>query len=387
MTRIVEVAIVGAGPYGLAAASHLRERGADVRVFGEVLDFWRNKTPAGMLLRSPYHGSDIGDPKSALTLQDYERSAGIRLPFPIPVEHFIDYGEWFQSQAVPDLDPSEVARVEPTRNGFRVITTNGDALEAGRVVVAAGVGTFAWNPPEFAGLGPDLVSHSLDHHDLSVLADREVAVIGGGQSALESAALLHELGAEVEVFVRAPSVVWLGRHSRLKSSRLAPLLYARPDVGPAGVSQLVARPDLYRRLPRRLQNRLSPRAIRPAGARWLRNRLQDVAISTGSTVVRAERQSSRVKLTLRDGRPKVVDHVLLATGYRVDLERYRFLPSEIVDRIVCRDGYPMLSTAFETSLPGVHIIGAPAAWSFGPLMRFVAGSNFAADRLARGITR
>ena len=387
MARPVEVAVIGAGPYGLAAASHLRERGADVRVFGEALDFWRKQTPIGMLLRSPYHGSDIGDPKAALTLQDYERSLGTQLPFPIPVERFIDYGRWFQLQAVPDLDPREVWRVEPGRERFRVVTSDGDTFDAKRVVVAAGVGTFAWHPPEFGDLGPDVVSHSLDHHDLSFLADRKVAVIGGGQSALESAALLHELGADVEVFVRAPDVIWLGRFSRLKSSRLAPLLYAPPDVGPAGVSQLVARPDIYRRLPRRLQDRLSPRAIRPAGAGWLRSRLQDVAITTGATVARAERQSARVQLSLRDGRSTTVDHVLLATGYRVDLDRYRFLPREIVDRIARRNGYPILTGAFETSMPGLHMIGAPAAWSFGPLMRFVAGSNFAADRVAKGITR
>jgi cation diffusion facilitator CzcD-associated flavoprotein CzcO len=387
MTRPVEVAVVGAGPYGLAAAAHLRERGADVRVFGEVLEFWRRQTPAGMLLRSPYRGSDIGDPKSALTLQEYERSVGIKLALPIPVEHFIDYGEWFQARAVPDLDPREVWRVEPVANGFRVVTIDGEAIEAERVVVAAGVGTFAWRPPEFGDLGADLASHSLDHHDLSFLAGQRVVIVGGGQSALESAALLHEAGAEVEVLVRSRDVVWLGRRSRLKKSRLAPLLYARPDVGPAGLSQLVARPDLYRHIPRRLQNRLSPRAIRPAGAGWLRPRLQDVPIVTDATVTRAEAKGGRAVLSVRDRGAVFADHVLLATGYRVELERYRFLPREITGRIARRNGYPVLSSSFETSMPGLHIIGAPAAWSFGPLMRFVAGSDFAAGHLAQGITR
>jgi hypothetical protein len=49
------------------------------------------------------------------------------------------------------------------------------------------------------------------------------------------------------------------------------------------------------------------------------------------------------------------------------------------------DGYPVLTAGFEASLPGLHFVGASAARSFGPLMRFVAGTGYAARALTRGI--
>jgi hypothetical protein len=161
------------------------------------------------------------------------------------------------------------------------------------------------------------------------------------------------------------------------------LLYAPPDVGPAFVSQLVARPDLYRRTPRRLQDRLATRSVRPAGAGWLRPRLRDVPIRNGVQVAGVDSCHGRVRLRLDDGTEQTVDHVLLGTGYRVDLSKYGFLAPQLVEAIDCVNGYPRLSGGFETSVPGLHIVGAPAAWSFGPLMRFVAGSGFAGRVLAR----
>jgi hypothetical protein len=165
------------------------------------------------------------------------------------------------------------------------------------------------------------------------------------------------------------------------------LLYAAPDVGPAFVSHLVAHPGLYRRMRRERQDALARRSVRPAGAGWLRPRLEAVRIRTAIEVIEARQANAAVRLRLDDGGEQTVDHVLLATGYRVDLSSYRFLSPALTRPIACVGGYPVLSDAFETSVPGLHVLGAPAAWSFGPLMRFVAGSGFAARSLARGVTR
>jgi len=239
-----------------------------------------------------------------------------------------------------------------------------------------------YRPPEFDSLPGPYASHSCEQRDLRQFARTCVAVIGGGQSALESAALLHEAGAEVEVVVRQPQVHWLTRSAKLH--RLGPisrLLYHPSDVGPAGVSQLVARPNLFRRLPRRLQDRLGVLSIRPAGAAWLRPRLQGVPIRTGRSVIAAVRVGGRVTLKLDDATERCVDHVLLATGYRVDISRYSFLADGLLKSIRRIDGLPQLDAGFETSVAGLHFLGAPAAWSFGPLMRFVAGTSFAARAL------
>ena len=382
-----DVAIVGAGPYGLSAAAHLRAaNGLDIRVFGEPMSFWERHMPKGMLLRSPLAGSHLSDPSRSLTLQAYQKKSGKQITAPLPLYRFTDYGRWFQSQAVPDLDCRKVSLVEKNGTGFQLTLEDGESWKARRVIVAAGIVPFAWHPPEFSHLPFTLASHACEHCDLSRFAGKRVAVIGGGQSALESAALLNETGAEIEVLVRAPFVRWLWRQKWFHTFRpVARLLYAPPDVGQAGLSHIVARPNVFRRLPRSLQDRWGKRAIRAAGAAWLNPRCAPIRISTGTSVVSASPVAEQVVLKLSDGTERRVDHVLLATGYRVDVSRYPFLSGRMLESVRRINGYPQLDTGFQTSIPGLHFLGAPAAWSFGPLMRFVAGSEFASLAVTRGI--
>ena len=381
-----DVAIVGAGPYGLSIAAHLhRHGGPSIRVFGDPMSFWRDRMPSGMLLRSPYVASNIADPDRQLTLSDYRSATGHQFDAPVPLERFVDYGRWFRGQVAPDADPRWVSRLGRQNGHFELrIGDDGERVTAKQVVVAAGIAPFARVPTVFAGLDNGRVSHASDHRNLSAFAGRRVLVVGGGQSALESAALLRENGASPEVLVRSQRIFYLRRvpvvHSMGPISRL---LYAPPDVGPAGLSRLVATPDCYRRFPRRWQDRWGVRAIRPAGAAWLRPRLEDVTITTGRMAATAVPAAEGLDIKLDDGSRRHVDHVLLATGYDVDITRYRFLAPELLDAIARRGGYPKLRRSFLTSVPGLRIVGAPAAWSYGPLMRFVAGTEFTAPRVAR----
>lgn len=215
-------------------------------------------------------------------------------------------------------------------------------------------------------------------------------MIGSGQSALESAALLFEAGAAVEVAARAHQIHWLqGWASTTLHWRLGNivrnLLYAPTDVGPAGVSQLVARPDVLRRLPRRLQDKLRKRAVRPAGSRWLVKRLENVPIRLRRSIASVASVGDRLKVRFDDGSERNVQHVLLGTGYSVDISKYPFLAPELVQSIRRVNGYPILQAGLETSMPGLHILGAPAAWSFGPLLQFVSGTHFASRALFRRI--
>lgn len=382
-----DVAIIGAGPYGLSVAAHLEAaNGLEIRVFGEPMSFWERHMPKGMFLRSPLAGSHLSDPQRSLTLQAYQSATGNQITAPLPLTRFTDYCRWFQSQTVPGTVSRKVARVEKNGTGFRLVVDGGEIWKARRVVIAAGIEPFAWRPVEFTHLSPELASHSCDHHDLSCLAGKKVAVIGGGQSALESAALLHENGADVELLVRAPSVRWLWRQKWFHTFKpVARLLYAPPDVGQAGLSHLVARPTLFRQLPRSLQDRWGKRAIRPAAAAWLKRRCDPVRVSTGVRVTSTAQAGGQVILKLSDGTERRVDHVLLATGYRVNIMRYPFLSGQLYECISRVDGYPRLDSGFQSSVPGLHFVGAPAAWSFGPLMRFVAGAEFASKAVARGI--
>ncbi len=380
--RVCDVAIVGAGPYGLSAAARLQALDhIDVRVFGEPMSFWAGM-PRGMLLRSPWNACHIGFPDGDLTLDSYKAESGSEFGNPVPLETFIDYGRWFQRTAVPDVDSRHVTHIRPGPGGFRLLLEDGATLRAARVVVAAGIEAFRARPVVFDGFSSELVTHSSEHRDLSRFKGGRVLVIGGGQSALESAALLHESDAGVEVIARKEKLVWLqSGTAQPRLGRLKSLLCAQTDVGPAGLSRLVAVPDLFRCLPRGTQAKLAYRATRPAGARWLVDRLAEVPITTGCTVVHAKATAAGVRVTLDDNSQRLVDHVILGIGYRVDLAAYGFLAPELVGAIKRVNGYPVLDKGLESSVKGLHFLGAPAAWSFGPIMRFVSGSWYAAGQL------
>ena len=386
-----EVAIIGAGPYGLSAAAHLAAvRGMDVRVFGEPMSFWERNMPVGMLLRSNWSATQIADPSSSLTLEAFQAATGTPVPTPVPLEQFVQYGRWYQNQAVPNLDQRKVKLIESDQEGFRLNLEDSEIVRTRRAVIAAGINSFAWRPPEFQHFPPCLVSHTSEHRDLREFSGRVVLVVGCGQSALESGALLHEGGAQVEVIGRSQAIHWLqGRLSKTLHHKLGKftrrLLYAPTDVGPAGLSQLMARPDLLKHLPRSIQDKLCRRCIRPAGARWLVERLRDVPVILGRTIVSTAIVGDRVKVTLDDGSDRIVDHVFLGTGYRVDVSRYEFLTPKLARSILQTDGYPRLMRGLETSVPGLHILGAPAAWSFGPLMRFVSGAGYSSRALVESI--
>lgn len=388
LRQAVDIAIIGAGPYGLATAAHLRARSsAEVRIFGEPMSFWE-AMPKGMLLRSAREACHIGFASGELTLDRYEELTGRPPSAPVPLSEFVAYGRWFQRTAVPEVDRRRVVGLTREAGGFKLALDGGECLDAARVVVAAGIEAFAHRPPAFCGLPPDLVSHASAHRDLSALTGARVVVIGGGQSALESAALLHEANVEVSVIARAPALTWLrGGVVQRRLGRLKPLLYAQTDVGPAGISRIVATPALLRSLPGNVQAAMARRAIRPAGARWLVERLRDVPIETGLEVTEASRTAEGVRLTLDDGSRRYAERLILATGYRVDVSAYPFLGPELRGAIQRVGGLPVLDCAFQSSIPGLHFIGAPAARSFGPTMRFVSGSWYAADRLTAGLRR
>jgi FAD-dependent urate hydroxylase len=382
------VAVVGAGPYGLSSTAYLRAAGVETRVFGEPMSFWQNQMPVGMCLRSNWGASHIADPKQELTLDAYCHQKGNHISKPIPLDRFVDYGRWYQSQGVRDLEKRNVLSIDLYARGFKVVLADGEEFTAKRVVVATGINSFANQPSQFAGIPSELASHTSEHNDLRKFKGRRVVVIGAGQSALESAALFKEAGIDVEVIARVQALNWVGLHPKLHHLGLiSKMLYSTRDVGPAGISRLVAMPHLFRRFPRGFQDRTAYRAIRPAGAGWLKPRLQGVPITLGRTVASAKATGNQLLLKLDDGTERLIDHALLATGFRVDVSKYPFLSQSLVKQLNVVNGYPVLKRGLECSIPGLHFAGKPAAWSFGPLLGFVSGTEFAANELVQSITR
>ncbi len=207
-------------------------------------------------------------------------------------------------------------------------------MRATRVVVAAGIGPFCRKPTEFANLSPELASHCYEGRKLKEFSGKRVAVIGAGQSALESAALLHEAGADVEIIAKIPELRWIGMHGWLHHlGPVSAMLYSRHDVGPLGISRLVATPNLVNRIPLKFRDKIRKRAVRPAGSRWLPERLTNVKVTTRCSVRSATELDAEVSLKLDDGSERRVDHVLLGTGYDVDINRYDFLSSELLENV------------------------------------------------------
>jgi lysine/ornithine N-monooxygenase len=388
MTAMHDVAVIGAGPYGLAASAHLRARGLDVRTLGRPMELWEGM-PKGMLLRSSWEASTIADPDGVLSLDAYEVEHGIRIARPIPLEDFLHYARWYQRTAVPDVDTRCAAGVRRGADGFELELEDGDALLARRVVIATGPGGHARRPPECAELGAPLACHSGELRDLGAYQARRTVVVGSGQSAIELAALLHEAGAEVEVIARADGIRWLRRSGWLhaRDGMLRRLLYPPTDVGPVGLSQLVARPNAFRRLPVRTGERVAYRCIRPAASGWLVERTADVRLTLGRRITAAAGNGDGVRLTLDDGSRRDIDRLVLATGYDVRADRHPLLAPALRDGLRCRDGAPLLGPGFESSVPGLHFVGAFAAASFGPVMRFVSGTPFTGRAIAAHLAR
>ncbi|NDU76789.1 NAD(P)-binding domain-containing protein [Actinomadura sp. DSM 109109] len=387
-----DVVIAGAGPYGLSTAAYLQNLGLHVRVIGEPMRFWDANMPLGMYLKSEPFASSLGAPQAGLRFTD--RHPDWRIGQPIPLETFVEYGRWFAAEAVPATEDAQVLNVEPrAAGGYRVTLSSGEAVAARAVVLAVGVGPFAHVPQELAGLPSWLVSHSSAHSDLGLFAGKEVAVVGAGQSALETAVLLADAGARPHLIARRRVLDWNTVPEEHRSPRALLREGPRSGLGTGYRTWVWAeRPGLVRYLPEHTRRRLVRETLPPAGAWWLRDRLDErIRVSTGRLLAKAVEQDDGVALTTtdQDGRRLVteVEHIIAATGYVPDIERLALLAPDLRARVATRHGAPVLSRDFEASAPGLYFAGLAAAPTFGPVMRFVHGSDFAARRIAHHIVR
>jgi FAD-dependent urate hydroxylase len=194
-----DVTIVGAGPFGLSGAAYLKDKGVGVGIFGDPMSFWQNHMPAGMYLRSNWAASHISDPHKKLTLDHFKADTRMEFANPTPLQRFVEYGQWYQQKAVPDLQRQQVTGVEKNGNGFQLSLSDGQIVKSRRVIIATGIAPFPWMSKEFDGLPTSHVTHSSDHKDLSRFTGQQVLVVGGGQSALDAARLLHAHGAMPEL--------------------------------------------------------------------------------------------------------------------------------------------------------------------------------------------
>lgn len=381
-----EIAVVGAGPFGLSVAAHL---GGRARVFGAPMETWRTRMPPDMLMRSAWEETSLSAAGGAGTIDEWAAATGEQKVEPLPLQTFLRYADWFRERYVPDHDPNAVVRVEDVGDGFRVATAGGDEVDVRTLVLAVGVTPFPHAPPVFEPLLGSRVGFAVEEPDVSALAGRRVLVVGAGQAGLETAGIAAREGADVEVVTRS-DVRWFAdrepqRYQSPVRRRLYRLAYPAVGYGPPPLNRLVLHPDLFAALPSGLRRRLTSRLLRPGGSPWVRGLVEGrVRLTEAVVPVRAE-PNGAVRVELSDGSSREVDRVLLATGYRFDLARLAFLAEPLRRRIRTEDGWPVLDRHFRSSDPRVLFAGYPAEGRFGPISRFVLGCDFTATRIASAL--
>jgi thioredoxin reductase len=386
-----KIVIVGAGPYGLSIAAHLRAKGVGFRIFGKPMDSWQTKMPAGMLLKSDGFASNLADPDDSYLLEAFCAERGLDYSAeerPVPRETFIAYGRAFQQRFVPEVETRLVTSIRRSGREFAVQLDDGEIVSADKVIIGIGISEFPYLPPNLSGLPDQFVTHCSRHEDMTAFRGRDVAVIGGGSSAIDVAALLHEGSAKVTLVARRPKLLF---HGPPQPNRplVARLRAPQTGIGPGWRSTFYTRaPQLFYHLPPETRMRIVKSWLGPAGGWFMRERVvgkvpclegyepQGVAVSGGQV---------HLSLAGLDGSRQVIsaEHVIAATGYRTDFRTVGFLDEALRTEMELVSGVPVLSRHFETSVAGLYVVGPAAAFSFGPMLRFAFGARFTARHLAR----
>jgi FAD-dependent urate hydroxylase len=357
------------------------------------MDTWRNHMPLGLFLKSEPYGSHMSAPTPGWDVANYSTLHGFNdyVPRvgPLPLDRFLGYADWFMENLVPDIKDLTVTAVIPVGDGFKVEFAEESPIFARQVIVATGMLPYTYVPPELSGLPAALMTPTIAHRELDQFRGKRVAVIGGGQSSLQTAALMHELGTDVRVVVREQGIRW---EKQIK-----------PEIGPIGrvihppaylcegwACVFYDRPGIFRRVPQSLRADRTIRSFGPAGAWWLRDRVEGVfEVLTGHSLTRAEPHGSGVRLHL-DGPEQStidVDHVMAGTGFHINVSTLSFLSEEIKSGIKTYANLPLVNRAGETSVRGLYFAGAPTMVSLGAGVRFISGTHNTAPQLARSVGR
>jgi thioredoxin reductase len=373
----IPLLVIGAGPYGLSTAAHAKRHGIDPLVVGDPMGFWRRHMPEGMLLRS---GTDWHlDADGIDTFEAFLLQSGIdpaRLP-PVPVGTFLDYTDWFCAQTGIRPRPTFVSHLDKVDRKFTVSFEDGQQLTADAVVAAPGIAQFPvipeWVP---VSLPEHCWSHTSALVQFAHLRDARVLIVGGRQSAYEWAALLTEAGAAAIYVVH--------RHDS-PSFQTSHWEFVDELIG-----NTIRVPGWFRHLPPAERDSIAQRFWAEGRLKlepWLTARLPEGVVhrrpGTSVTICR-ELPSSEIDVTLSTGEHLVVDHVLLATGYKPKLANVGYL-QPLLHRIETTDGFPVLDEHFQTSVAGLFMAGFVATRDFGPFFGFVRGCPAAATLIVAAL--
>lgn len=386
------VVIVGAGPFGLSISAHLTALGVDHLIVGRTNNTYCSLVPDGMLMKSEPYASSIASPDGKYTLAAFSAAHGLDYVDrvgPVTRDRFVEYVDWYAKRLVPGVTDETVTEVTPVDGGFRVSFADAAPVTARQVVVATGVIPYHYLPTALGGLPDDLITHTAKHIELKDFKGRKVAVVGAGQSALETAALLHETGASVQIIARTPQLSWNAKNPDYVST-LGHIKRPVVQLCEGWRCAFWNTPAAFRALPESYRIQKARTVLGPSGAWWLRDRVNGVIdVLTGHGVKEAVTKGSGVRLVLEGPGQREIDadHVIAGTGFRVGLDRLPFLPEHLRSVIKTVNNHPVVSRSGETSVPGLYFVGAPTVISIGPSARFVAGTFTLSALLAKSVAR
>ena len=369
MNTDTDIAVIGAGPYGLSICAHLRDLGVDHRTFGQPMHSWLREMPKGMKLKSEGFASDIYDPYHKFTLKAFCQQNGLPyedMGLPVPLSTFTSYGLEFQRELVPHVENKTIVDLLREKNRFRLKFDDGEIVTARRVIIAVGVTYFRYIPSVLAHLPSSILSHSAQYGALDHLHGRRVFVIGGGASAIDIAGLLGELGSDVHLIARQPE---LQIHAQAKLPRpyLDRIRHPMSGIGPGWRSLFFCEaPGAFSYLPERVRDRQVKHHLGPAAGWFMRRYTKNISLHLGAQIASVKASADgkvALEVIKNDSFTEQFEseHIIAATGYRVDIDQIPFLDPELRSQIKRFYKIPELSRDFQSSIPGPIFCVGPAA--------------------------
>jgi cation diffusion facilitator CzcD-associated flavoprotein CzcO len=376
MRSHVPLLVIGAGPYGLATAACAKRAGIEEYVVGKPMAFWRDSMPAGMFLRSgaEWHLDAAGVNTFMIYLE--ERGIDPSEVDPIPVALFLDYVDWFEEKADIEVQPELVRDLSRPNGRFEATLESGRSITADAVVAAPGISHFTVVPEWVErSLSPERWTHTCNLVRFERLEGKRVLIVGGRQSAFEWAALLADGDAEeVHVVYRHDTPEFAASDWHFVDD-LMDLTATVPGWFrnlPAEEQEAVTR-RFWAEGRLRLEPWLTPRLDKPSVHRW-----------PHASITVCRELPDRIEVELSNETHLVVDHIVLATGYKPDMRKVPYLAG-VVDEMELADGFPVLDEHFQSSVPGLFVTGFPATRDFGPFFGFVRGCPVAATLTTDGL--
>lgn len=200
----VDVAIIGAGPYGLSVAAHLRAAGVDHRIFGRPMETCRHHMPGGMLLKSDSFASNLYDPAGEYPLSRFCGEHAIEYSddqMPVPLETFIDCGRAFRHRFASNLEETAIHSLRRHAEGFAFCLENGTSVRAAASLPQPASDISGMYRLRSARLRPGLF-RTITIIVTSAASQGGVLQCLGGASAIDMAALLKRRGCDVTLICR-----------------------------------------------------------------------------------------------------------------------------------------------------------------------------------------